>query len=39
MTRYTCAGRTFDTLREACAFASFLFRVSGIVAAVEELKP
>jgi hypothetical protein len=39
MTRYICAGRTFDTLPEACAFAAFLFRVSGIVVAVEELKP
>ena len=33
--RYTCAGRTFDTLGEACRFASFLFRVSGLVVAVE----
>ncbi len=34
-TRYTCAGRTFDTLAEACAFAGFLFKVSGLVVAVE----
>ena len=34
-TSYTCAGRTFDTLAEACAFAGFLFKVSGLVVAVE----
>jgi hypothetical protein len=34
-TRYTCAGRTFDTLPEACAWAAFLFKVSGLVVAVE----
>lgn len=37
-TAYTCAGRTFATLPEACAWASFLFKVSGIVVAVEEVK-
>lgn len=35
MTRYICAGRTFDTLAAACAYASLIFRVSGIVVAVE----
>lgn len=34
-TRYTCAGRTFDTLPEACAWAAFLFKVSSLVVAVE----
>lgn len=34
-TRYTCAGRTFDDLGEACRFAAFLFKVSGLVVAVE----
>jgi len=36
--KYLVAGRIFDSLTEACAYASFIHKVSRIIVAVEEVK-
>lgn len=33
---YKCASRTFDNLNEAMAYAKWLFKISGIVVAIER---
>lgn len=38
MSRYQCAGKTFDTLGEAMRYASWIFSISGIVLGIEEVK-
>lgn len=35
---YLCGGKMFESLTEACDYASFIFRVSGLVIAVEEFR-
>lgn len=36
--KYAVAGKIFVSFDEACSYASFIFKVSRIVVAVEELK-
>lgn len=38
MKLYICAGRVFHTLQEASAHASWLFKVSGLIVAIESLE-
>lgn len=33
---YLCGGKMFETVAEAIAYANFIFKVSGLVIAVEE---
>ena len=37
MKKYICADRTFDTIEEAKTYAEFIFKVSGIIVAIEEI--
>ena len=37
-TLYISGGRVFDSLEAACQYAGFIFRVSGLVVAVEILE-
>ena len=37
--KYLVADKLFDTLQEACAYASFIHKISRIIVAVEEVKP
>lgn len=37
--KYIVAGKIFDSLDNACNYANFIFKVSRIIVAVEELKP
>lgn len=34
---YVSGGRVFHTLGEACAYANFIAKVSGLIVAVEKL--
>lgn len=34
---YESGGRVFHTLAEACAYANFIAKVSGLIIAVEKL--
>ncbi len=36
--KYLVAGKKFSSLDKACNYANFIFRVSGIIVAVEEVK-
>jgi hypothetical protein len=33
---YVSGGRVFQTLDEACAYANFIFKISGFIVAVEK---
>ena len=33
---YLCGGKMFESLAEAIGYANFIFKVSGLVIAVEE---
>lgn len=36
--KYIVAGKVFESLNSACNYANFIFKVSRIIVAVEELK-
>lgn len=36
---FISGGRVFHTLGEACAYADFIARISGLIIAVERLTP
>ena len=37
MKLYSAGGRLFQTLEEACSYASFIHKVSRLIVAVEEV--